>query len=119
ATRTPSRSRSTTSSTTPPPWPAGCGRRTAPRRRRCSSGPCAGLPTPPRGGAERLPIIEALLDAEMPVMGHLGLPPQSIHAMGGFRVQAKGHEAALALVADAKALAHAGGFAPLPEDGPT
>jgi len=63
------------------------------------------------GGAKRLPVIEAILDAEIPVMGHLGLTPQSVHAMGGFRVQAKEHDAALALVADAKALAAAGCFA--------
>lgn len=63
------------------------------------------------GGAKRVPMIEALVDAEIPVMGHLGLTPQSMHAMGGFRVQAKQSEAALALVADAKALQHAGCFA--------
>jgi len=63
------------------------------------------------GGAKRVPVIEALVDAEIPVMGHLGLTPQSLHAMGGFRVQAKQSEAALALVADAKALQHAGCFA--------
>jgi hypothetical protein len=56
-------------------------------------------------------MIEALVDAEIPVMGHLGLTPQSMHAMGGFRVQAKESQAALALVADAKALEHAGCFA--------
>jgi 3-methyl-2-oxobutanoate hydroxymethyltransferase len=63
------------------------------------------------GGRKRLPMIEALVDAEMPVMGHLGLTPQSVHAMGGFKVQAKSSDAAMALVADAKALAHAGCFA--------
>jgi 3-methyl-2-oxobutanoate hydroxymethyltransferase len=63
------------------------------------------------GGQKRLPMIEAILDAEMPVMGHLGLTPQSIRAMGGFKVQAKAHQAALDLIADAKALAHAGCFA--------
>lgn len=63
------------------------------------------------GGTKRVPMIEALIDAEIPVMGHLGLTPQSMHAMGGFRVQAKDSEAALALVADAKALQHAGCFA--------
>ena len=63
------------------------------------------------GGRKRIPMIDALVDAEIPVMGHLGLTPQSMHAMGGFRVQAKESEAALALVADAKALAHAGCFA--------
>ncbi|MEI7594033.1 MAG: 3-methyl-2-oxobutanoate hydroxymethyltransferase [Actinomycetes bacterium] len=63
------------------------------------------------GGRKRLPMIEALVDAEIPVMGHLGLTPQSVHAMGGFKVQGREHEAAVALVADAKALAHAGCFA--------
>jgi 3-methyl-2-oxobutanoate hydroxymethyltransferase len=63
------------------------------------------------GGRKRLPMIEALVDAEIPVMGHLGLTPQSVHAMGGFKVQGREQEAALGLVADAKALAHAGCFA--------
>jgi 3-methyl-2-oxobutanoate hydroxymethyltransferase len=63
------------------------------------------------GGRKRVPMIEALVDAEIPVMGHLGLTPQSVHAMGGFRVQAKESEAALQMVADAKALQHAGCFA--------
>ena len=63
------------------------------------------------GGRKRLPMIEALVDAEIPVMGHLGLTPQSVHAMGGFKVQGREQEAALRLVADAKALAHAGCFA--------
>ena len=61
------------------------------------------------GGRKRLPMIEALVAAEIPVMGHLGLTPQSVHAMGGFKVQGKEAEAALQLVA--KALAHAGCFA--------
>lgn len=63
------------------------------------------------GGRKRLPMVEAILDAEIPVMGHIGLTPQSVHAMGGFRVQGREQEAAMALVADAKALAHAGCFA--------
>ena len=63
------------------------------------------------GGRKRLPMIEAIIAAEIPVMGHLGLTPQSVHAMGGFKVQGKEHEAALELVAEAKALAHAGCFA--------
>lgn len=63
------------------------------------------------GGRKRLPMIEALLSAEIPVMGHLGLTPQSIHAMGGYRVQGRGVEAARELVEDARALAHAGVFA--------
>ncbi|MCB1015560.1 MAG: 3-methyl-2-oxobutanoate hydroxymethyltransferase [Acidimicrobiales bacterium] len=63
------------------------------------------------GGRKRLPMIEALVAAEIPVMGHLGLTPQSVNAMGGFKVQGKQTEAALELVAEAKALAHAGCFA--------
>jgi 3-methyl-2-oxobutanoate hydroxymethyltransferase len=63
------------------------------------------------GGRKRLPAIEAILDAEIPVMGHLGLTPQSIHAMGGFKVQGRQHAAAFALIDDAKALASAGCFA--------
>jgi 3-methyl-2-oxobutanoate hydroxymethyltransferase len=63
------------------------------------------------GGRKRLPMIEAILDAEIPVMGHLGLTPQSVHAVGGFKVQARQHDAALDLVRDAKALAAAGCFA--------
>ena len=62
------------------------------------------------GGRKRLPVIEAILDAEVPVMGHIGLTPQSLHAMGGFKVQGRQHDAALALVDDAKALAAAGCF---------
>ena len=71
------------------------------------------------GGRKRLPMIDAILDAEMPVMGHLGLTPQSVHAMGGFRVQAKEQEAAVELVEDAKALSHAGCFAIVLEGVPT
>ena len=63
------------------------------------------------GGAERVPMIEAIVSAEVPVMGHLGLTPQSMLAQGGYRVQGRTSEAALGLVADAKALAHAGCFA--------
>jgi 3-methyl-2-oxobutanoate hydroxymethyltransferase len=62
------------------------------------------------GGRKRLPMIEAIVDAEVPVMGHLGLTPQSVHAMGGFKVQGKGVDAAEALIEDAKLLAHAGCF---------
>jgi len=62
------------------------------------------------GGRKRLAVVEALLDAEIPVMGHLGLTPQSVHAMGGFKVQAKDASAARALIDDAVALAAAGCF---------
>jgi 3-methyl-2-oxobutanoate hydroxymethyltransferase len=62
------------------------------------------------GGRKRLPMVEALLDAEIPVMGHLGLTPQSVHAMGGFKVQGKEATAATALIDDGRALAAAGCF---------
>jgi 3-methyl-2-oxobutanoate hydroxymethyltransferase len=62
------------------------------------------------GGAKRVPMIEALIDAEIPVMGHIGLTPQSVHAMGGFKVQGKEVDAAKALEHDAQALVDAGVF---------
>jgi 3-methyl-2-oxobutanoate hydroxymethyltransferase len=62
------------------------------------------------GGAVRLPVVEAILSAEIPVMGHLGLTPQSVHAMGGYRVQGRQLEAATKLVRDAELLAEAGCF---------
>src|SRR5437899_366536 len=62
------------------------------------------------GGAKRVPMVSALIDAEMPVMGHIGLTPQSVHAMGGFKVQGKEAGAAEALVDDALALSDAGCF---------
>ncbi|HBX77772.1 MAG TPA: 3-methyl-2-oxobutanoate hydroxymethyltransferase [Acidimicrobiaceae bacterium] len=63
------------------------------------------------GGVKRVGMIEAIVNAEIPAMGHIGLTPQSMHAMGGFKVQGKNSQAALQLVADAKALQHAGCFA--------
>jgi 3-methyl-2-oxobutanoate hydroxymethyltransferase len=63
------------------------------------------------GGRKRLPMVEAILDAEIPVMGHIGLTPQSVHAMGGFKVQGRQVDAATALIEDARALAAAGCFA--------
>lgn len=60
------------------------------------------------GGRKRLPMIERIRDAEIPVMGHIGLTPQSVHAMGGFKVQGRQAEAARRLVQAAKSLAHAG-----------
>jgi 3-methyl-2-oxobutanoate hydroxymethyltransferase len=63
------------------------------------------------GGSKRVPMVRALVDAEIPVMGHIGLTPQSINAMGGFRVQGKTVSAAEALVEDALALEAAGCFA--------
>ena len=63
------------------------------------------------GGRKRLAMVEALVDAEIPVMGHIGLTPQSVHAMGGFKVQGRQAEAGMELIEDAKALQHAGCFA--------
>ena len=56
----------------------------------------------------RVELVRALTEAQIPVIGHLGLTPQSVHRMGGYRVQAKSVEDALQLRADAAALAHAG-----------
>jgi 3-methyl-2-oxobutanoate hydroxymethyltransferase len=63
------------------------------------------------GGRRRLPMVSALVEAEIPVMGHLGLTPQSVHRLGGYRVQARSAAAVEALVEDALALAEAGCFA--------
>jgi 3-methyl-2-oxobutanoate hydroxymethyltransferase len=63
------------------------------------------------GGTKRLPMVRALVDAEIPVMGHLGLTPQSVHALGGFKVQGRRPEAADARVEDALGLVDAGVFA--------
>lgn len=62
------------------------------------------------GGRKRLPVIEAILDAEIPVMAHVGLTPQSVHAMGGFKVQGKVVDAAREMIDDAKALSDVGCF---------
>jgi 3-methyl-2-oxobutanoate hydroxymethyltransferase len=62
------------------------------------------------GGAKRVEAIRAILDAEIPVMGHLGLTPQSVLGMGGYRVQGRDEAAADRLVRDAKVLAEAGVF---------
>ena len=72
------------------------------------------------GGVKRLDVVHAILDAEIPVMGHLGLTPQSVHAMGGYRVQGRDRAGAKVLVEDAIALTDAGCFAivleGIPED---
>ncbi len=62
------------------------------------------------GGAAVAATVRALVDAGMPVMGHLGFTPQSVHAMGGPRVQGREEEAAERLLSDAHALADAGAF---------
>ena len=62
------------------------------------------------GGQKRVSLIHRLLDAEVPVMGHIGLTPQSVHMMGGYRVQGKTLNAIEQLVKDAVALDRAGVF---------
>jgi 3-methyl-2-oxobutanoate hydroxymethyltransferase len=62
------------------------------------------------GGAKRLPMIHALLEAEIPVMGHLGLTPQSVNPMGGYKVQGRHKGEALQLLEDAQKLQEAGCF---------
>ncbi len=62
------------------------------------------------GGAKVVPQIQALIAAGIPVMGHLGLTPQSVHALGGFKVQGRGDDGER-IKADARALAAAGVFA--------
>lgn len=63
------------------------------------------------GGTKRLDMVHALVDAEIPVMGHLGLTPQSVHMMGGFKVQGRDEAHALQLLEDAHKLQAAGCFA--------
>jgi len=60
------------------------------------------------GGLPRLPLIHRILCAEIPVIGHIGLTPQSVHRMGGYKVQGKTASAVDALLADAEALDAAG-----------
>jgi len=72
------------------------------------------------GGTNRVAAVRAILDCEIPVMGHVGLTPQSVLAMGGFKVQGKTEEQADRIVQDARALAGAGVFSivleGIPED---
>ncbi|GAC1402118.1 MAG: 3-methyl-2-oxobutanoate hydroxymethyltransferase [Pyrinomonadaceae bacterium] len=63
------------------------------------------------GGQKRAEIVKRLVDEEIPVMGHIGLTPQSINRLGSFRLQGKTAEAARALVEDAQAIEAAGAFA--------
>ena len=63
------------------------------------------------GGAKRVEMVEKIRSAEIPVMAHIGLTPQSVHAMGGYKVQGRGIEDARQLIDDAKALEQAGVFA--------
>jgi len=63
------------------------------------------------GGKNRVEVISAITNAEIPVIGHLGLTPQSVLAMGGFKVQGKTEDAAQQLMDDALAIERAGVFA--------
>lgn len=63
------------------------------------------------GGKHMAETIRAIVHAQIPVMGHIGLTPQSIHALGGFKVQGKQEEAAKRLIEDALAIEEAGVFA--------
>lgn len=63
------------------------------------------------GGKEVCPQVKAVTEAGIPVMGHLGLTPQSINALGGHRIQGKTQQAAQKLLDDARALQEAGAFA--------
>ena len=63
------------------------------------------------GGEEIIDSVKKILTAGIPVMGHLGLTPQSVHQLGGYSVQAKEEAAAEKLIADAKLLEEAGCFA--------
>jgi len=63
------------------------------------------------GGVNMAPTIRALVEIDIPVVAHIGLTPQSIHRMGGYRVQGKKQEQAEKLLEDARAVAEAGAFA--------
>jgi 3-methyl-2-oxobutanoate hydroxymethyltransferase len=63
------------------------------------------------GGSERVNVVRALVETGIPVIGHLGLTPQSVHQLGGFRVQGKDEAAARRLLDSALALEEAGAFA--------
>lgn len=62
------------------------------------------------GGRNRVELVKRLVDEEIPVMAHIGLTPQSVHKLGGYRVQGKTADAARALIDDAKMLQDAGAF---------
>ncbi|MCG9479106.1 MAG: 3-methyl-2-oxobutanoate hydroxymethyltransferase [Actinomycetia bacterium] len=62
------------------------------------------------GGQEVCPVIKKMVDAGIPVMGHLGLTPQSINKLGGYGIRGEGEEEAVQIIADAKKLESAGVF---------
>jgi 3-methyl-2-oxobutanoate hydroxymethyltransferase len=63
------------------------------------------------GGAHVAATVRAIVDMDIPVVGHIGLTPQSIHRMGGYRVQGKEARQAQQILADARAIEEAGAFA--------
>jgi 3-methyl-2-oxobutanoate hydroxymethyltransferase len=63
------------------------------------------------GGRKRAALIQRMTEAEIPVMAHIGLTPQSVHAMGGYKVQGRTFESSAELLADAEAVEEAGAFA--------
>ena len=63
------------------------------------------------GGVTAAPMIERIVAAQIPVMGHVGLTPQSVHKMGGFRVQGRGECGRARVIEDARAVQEAGAFA--------
>ena len=71
------------------------------------------------GGEPMAPTVHALVERGIPVMGHIGLTPQSVHALGGYRVQGRDEAAAARLQSDASALEEAGAFAVVLELVPT
>ncbi|MDD3852238.1 MAG: 3-methyl-2-oxobutanoate hydroxymethyltransferase [Syntrophomonadaceae bacterium] len=71
------------------------------------------------GGVERVDTVKAILDAQIPVVGHIGLTPQSINQFGGFKVQGKDLDTAAKLIEDARAMDKAGVFALVLECVPT
>lgn len=71
------------------------------------------------GGASVAPTVRRLVESGVPVMGHVGLTPQSVHQLGGYGVQAKAAPAALALLEDCRSLEDAGAFAVVLECIPT
>lgn len=71
------------------------------------------------GGVERVATIKAIIDAQIPVMGHIGLTPQSVNQFGGFKIQGKDLESAKKLINDAKAIEQAGVFSIVLEGVPT
>lgn len=71
------------------------------------------------GGVHMAPTVKRLVDVGIPVMGHIGLTPQSVNQLGGYKVQGKTPAAAVKVLNDAKALEEAGAFAIVLETIPT